>query len=92
MPHVSIRLPTALEALSGGRSSVDVEAGSVHEALRALETRHPEIGSMIHGPDARVRPHIHLFLDDRQVSGDPGADERIASDGELRIVPSIAGG
>ena len=92
MPHVSIRLPTALEALAGGRPSVDVEAGTVREALLALQARHPEIGPMIHGADDRVRPHIHLFLGDREVTGDPRADERIASDEELRIVPSIAGG
>lgn len=92
MPHISIRLPTALEALADGRSSVEVEAATVRDALRALETRHPEIGPMIHGADRRVRPHIHLFLGDRAVSGDPEAEERIASDGELRIVPAIAGG
>lgn len=92
MPYVSIRLPTALEALAGGRSSVEVEAATVRDALCALETRHPEIGPMLRGPDDRVRPHVHLFLNDRQVSGDPSADEPISSDGELRIVPSIAGG
>ncbi len=92
MPCVTIRLPTALEALAGGRSSVTVEAATVQEALHALRARHPEVGSMIHGPDERVRPHIHLFLGDRQVSGDPAGDVRIGRDEELRIVPSIAGG
>lgn len=92
MPHVSIRLPTALEALAGGRSSVDVEAATVRDALRALETRHPAIRPLLRGPDDRVRPHVHLFLDERQVTGDPSVEESIPSDAELRIVPSIAGG
>lgn len=92
MPHVSIRLPTALEPLAGGRSSVRVEAATVRDALEALEARHPDLAPMIRGADDRVRPHIHLFLGDRQVSGDRADDEPIPTDAELRIVPSIAGG
>lgn len=90
MPRVSIRLPTALEALAD-RHLVTVEAETVRDALGRLCERHPDIGPMLRGPDERIRPHIHLFLDDRRVSGDP-ADEAIARDAELRIVPSIAGG
>lgn len=92
MASISILLPTALRDAASGRSSLTVEALTVSEALTALTSSHPQIGRMIFGADGRVRPHVHLFVGDRPVTGASDSHESLYEGDELRIVPAISGG
>lgn len=92
MASVSIRLPAALSSRIDGVSCVNVNAASVAEALSELGQRHPGIAPLMFRAPGQLRPHVHVFVADRQVGPD-GIDCRPLADGdELRIVPSIAGG
>ena len=92
MASISIRLPAALRTAASGRSAVTVEARTVAEALTSLATTHPQLGRMIFATEGRVRPHVRLFLDGRQVTGAVDANEALGEGDELRIVPAIVGG
>ena len=44
---VTIRIPTTLRPLTAGAGEVEVDGGTVGEALAALEAAHPGFGSRI---------------------------------------------
>jgi len=92
MASVSVLLPAALRTAAAGSRTLTVEAQTVWEALAALTSSHPQLGRMIFVSEGRVRPHVRLFVGDRQVTGAVDAGESLGEGDELRIVPAIAGG
>jgi len=92
MASISVLLPAALRTAASGCRALTVEAQTVSEALAALTSSHPQIGRMIFAPEGHLRPHVRLFVGDRQVTGTIEARESLGEGDELRIVPAIAGG
>ena len=92
MASVTIRLPTALSDRAGGVVSVDVHATSVADALAGLGHLHPDVLPLIFRAPGELRPHVHVFVADRQVASDVTQAGPLTDGDEIRIVPSIAGG
>ena len=44
---VTVRIPTTLRPLSGGASTVEVEAGSLFDVIKALDAAHPGFGDRL---------------------------------------------
>jgi molybdopterin converting factor small subunit len=86
VPVVTLRPP--LRDLAGGQREVNLEGGTIGEALRDLERRHPAISGWILDEHGRVRRHVSVFLD----------GERVAEDAPVRpadvvhVLPAISGG
>ena len=86
MPRVL--LPSLLRPLAENASSVDVDGATLRAVIDALDRRFPGIGARI--VDAgEIRPDVMIAI---------GADETrdldapVAADGEVHILPAIAGG
>ncbi|MGD8494729.1 MAG: molybdopterin-synthase adenylyltransferase MoeB [Gemmatimonadales bacterium] len=92
MPAVSLHVPVPLREFTSGRATLDVEAGTVAEALDAVRTQCPALADRLLSDDGSVRPHVNLFLDGRDVRTLTSEERQITAAAELTIVPSIAGG
>jgi molybdopterin synthase sulfur carrier subunit len=86
MAVVSLRGP--LRKLAGGRAEHEVEGGTVVELLRALETRHPDVGGWILDERGVIRRHINVFVNGER--GDGGTAVR--SGDRVEVLPAITGG
>ena len=87
----SIRIPTPLRAYAQGESSIDVPGATVGEALVNLVEQHPDLRLHLFNDD-ELRSFVNVFVDDEDIRFLQGLDTEIEPDGELRIIPSIAGG
>ena len=87
MPVVYI--PTALEGLTGGRSSVEVEGATVRQVIDNLEQACPGIRERLLDRE-RLRPNICVAVDG-EVSP-LGLRERVSQSSEIHFVASISGG
>ena len=89
MPTVLI--PPPYRGTTAGKASLQVEAQSVREALRAVEQPHPGFESFIYDGDGTLHRFVKLFK-----NGDPVAQESLDADlsaaDELEVVAAIAGG
>lgn len=88
----TIRIPSLLRALSGGSSTVAVEAETVGTALRELECRHPGFEERLFDGDGRLRRHVNVFVDDEDIRHLRGLATTLAPDTTVSIIPAIAGG
>jgi molybdopterin converting factor small subunit len=86
MVVVTLRAP--LRDLAGGHREVHVEGGTVGEALRALERRHPPIAGWILDEHGCVRRHVSVFVNGARA----GDDAVVAASDVLHVLPSISGG
>ncbi len=83
-----IRLRGPLKQRAGGRAEHAVEAGTVCDALRALERAQPDLQGWILDERGRVRRHINVF-----VNGEPGSEETaLRGDDRIDVLPAISGG
>ena len=87
----TIRIPSALRALTGGESRISVEAATVGDALTSLETRYPDLNGRLRNPDGSLNRFVNLFVGGEDVRLLDGLGTAVAGT-ELSIVPAVAGG
>ena len=89
---LTFKLPSQLYGLAGGRKTIDVEAATLGEAFRQLDTAAPMLRSQLFDGNGNVRQFVGLFLNNRQVTA-VGADDQPVHEGSLvTIVMAVAGG
>ncbi len=89
---VTVRIPTQLRNLSGGASEVQVEAGTVAEALKALDGAHPGFNERLFDDAGALRRFVNVFLAEEDIRFLQGTDTPVADGQTLSIIPAVAGG
>jgi molybdopterin synthase sulfur carrier subunit len=89
---VTIRIPTQLRNLSDNNAEVQVEAGTVAEALKALEGAHPGFGERLFDDSGELRRFVNVFVADEDIRFLQGIDTPLAEGTTVSIVPAVAGG
>jgi len=89
---VKVLIPVPLRSRSSGDSSLDLNAGTVAEAMTVLVTRHPGLQPQLFGADGRLRTFVNLFLNGQDIRMADGLATKLCDADELEIVPAIAGG
>jgi molybdopterin synthase sulfur carrier subunit len=87
-----IRIPTPLRNLTGNAAEVSVSAGTVGEALSALESRHAGVKARICDAQGNVRRFVNVFVNDEDIRFLNNLDTPIKDGDSLSIIPAIAGG
>ncbi|HAZ17526.1 MAG: ubiquitin-like small modifier protein 1 [Acidimicrobiales bacterium] len=89
---VIIRIPTTLRPLTAGQPEVEVEAGTVGEAIAALDAAHPGFTSRILDESGALRRFVNVFVSDDDVRFLDGLDTAVPEGATIAIVPAVAGG
>jgi adenylyltransferase/sulfurtransferase len=92
MSSVRIHIPTPLRPYAGSQSTVEVEASSVGEALRALVGRHAQLERHLYDENGKLRRFVNVYRNDEDVRTLKGEGTPLTASDTLSIVPSIAGG
>jgi len=89
---VIIRIPTTLRPLTAGQPKVEVDAGTVGEAIAALDAAHPGFTSRILDESGALRRFVNVFVSDDDVRFLDGLDTAVPEGATIAIVPAVAGG
>ena len=89
---VIIRIPTTLRPLTAGQPEVEVDAGTVGEAIAALDAAHPGFTSRILDESGALRRFVNVFVSDDDVRFLDGLDTAVPEGCTVAIVPAVAGG
>ena len=87
-----IRIPTTLRPLTAGQPEVEVEAGTVGEAIVALDAAHPGFTSRILDESGALRRFVNVFVSDDDVRFLDGLGTAVPEGATIAIVPAVAGG
>jgi len=88
----AVRIPSQLRTLSGGAAEVTVGAGTVGEALAALEAAHPGFHERLFDGDGKLRRFVNVFVGDEDLRFLDGLSTPVGADETISIIPAIAGG
>ena len=91
-PRVRVTLPSALREYARGRDAVDVQAGTLADAIARLATDFPGLGYRILDDQGRLRRFVNAYVNDELVSQIEPQDVRLRDGDTVHILPSVAGG
>ncbi len=89
---VTVRIPTTLRPLSGGASTVEVDAGSLSDVIKALDAAHPGFGDRLLDDEGNLRRFVNVFVDDDDVRYLDGLNTVVPDGQTVSIIPAVAGG
>jgi len=89
---VKVRVPGPLRRLTAGESVVEVDGGTVAEALDALEKRYPGFRERLYDQEGQLRQFVNVYKNDEDVRFGSGLATPLQEGDDLSIVPAVAGG
>jgi molybdopterin converting factor small subunit len=89
---VKVMIPTPLRAYAGKQDSVQLQAGTVGEALSALTTQFGELKRHLFTDDGRLRSFVNVYVNDEDIRYLQKDQTKVKEGDTISIVPSIAGG
>lgn len=91
---IVFRVPTYLQAYTGGRGDVSVNsaARTVNEALAALWQSHPGLRDRVVTEQNEVRQYLNIFVGADNIRDLGGLAAEVTDGCEITIVTSVAGG
>jgi adenylyltransferase/sulfurtransferase len=89
---VTIQIPTPLRRFTAEKPEVEVNGGTVDEALSHLTEQFPSLRRHLYTDDGALRSFVNIFLNDEDVRRLQSGGTPVAAGDTLFIIPSIAGG
>jgi molybdopterin synthase sulfur carrier subunit len=88
----TVRIPTTLRPMAGGKSEVEVEGATVGEVLEALDAAHPGFADRLLDDDGNLRKFVNVFVADDDVRFMDGLATPVPDGETVAIIPAVAGG
>jgi sulfur-carrier protein len=92
MSNVTVKIPTPLRPITGGKSDVKIEGATVGEVLRKLDAQFKGFGDRILDDGKNVKRFINVFVNDDNIRDKKELDTEVKNGDTILILPSIAGG
>jgi adenylyltransferase/sulfurtransferase len=89
---MKVLIPTPLRQYADKKSTVEVSATTVGEALSKLTEVHPDLKKQLFTESGQLRSFVNVYLNDEDVRYLSKDVTPVTPDDTLSIVPSIAGG
>jgi molybdopterin converting factor small subunit len=89
---VTVRIPTTLRPLAGGRSTVEVEGSTVGEVLKSLDAAHEGFADRLLDEQGNLRRFVNVFVADDDIRYLQGLDTPVPDGETVAILPAVAGG
>ncbi|MDE2219957.1 MAG: MoaD/ThiS family protein [Gammaproteobacteria bacterium] len=84
-----VRVPSPLRDYTGGGASISARGASVAEILADIERQHQGMRFRMIDEQDRIRPHIRIFVNQREVHT---LDEAVGARDEIHLICALSGG
>jgi len=88
--HLTHHLYSFFPQLQG--KEITVEASTVGEVVRGLETLAPGIGFYICDERGRLRTHVNIFVGKQLIRDRRGLSDAVAPDDDVHVLQALSGG
>ena len=89
---ITVRIPTPLRPMTGGKGEVEGTGASIGELIDQLNDAHPGLKDRICDEQGEIRRFINIYLNEEDIRFLTGKDTPVKDGDEVSIVPAIAGG
>jgi len=89
---ITVRIPTPLRPMTGGKGEVEGDGTSVGALIDYLNGAHPGLKDRICDEQGEVRRFINIYVNEEDIRFLTGKETPLKDGDEVSIVPAIAGG
>ena len=89
---IKIHIPTPLRQYAGKQGTVEVQGGTVGQALSGLVTKHPDLRRHLYTDDGKLRAFVNVYLNDEDIRYLDNLNSATKDGDTLAIIPAVAGG
>ena len=89
---VRVFIPTPLRSFVDDQASLELEGGSVEEALSALVAQHPSLKQHLYDDQGKIRNFVNIYVNNEDIRYLQREETPVKSGDSIHIVPAIAGG
>ena len=89
---VKVLIPTPLRSYVGNVASVEVQGGTVGEAMNDLLKRHEGIRKHLFDAQGQLRSFVNLYVNDEDIRHLSRMQTAVKDTDTITIIPSVAGG
>jgi molybdopterin synthase sulfur carrier subunit len=87
-----VRIPTPLRKLTNNEEVVEVQAGTIGEAIAELQSRFPGIKERLVDDNGEVRRFVNVYVNEEDIRFLKNQQTPLKDGDEISIIPAIAGG
>lgn len=87
-----MNIPVALRQYTQNESDVQVEAYTVRELLRKLDSSFPGLSAFIINESGELRRYVNIFVNEDDIRSGDGLTTKLKEGDRVSIVPVVAGG
>ena len=91
MPQ-KVRIPTPLRKLTNNEELVEVNASTVGDVIKELQTRFPGIRERLLDENGEVRRFVNVYVNEEDIRFLKNQQTPLKDGDEISIIPAIAGG
>lgn len=89
---VTVRIPTPLRPLTGGKHAVETTASDIQTMIASLNGQFPGLKDRVCDDQGEIRRFVNIYLNEEDIRFLQGKDTPLKDGDEISIVPAIAGG
>jgi molybdopterin synthase sulfur carrier subunit len=89
---IRVRIPTPLRRITNGERVVEVQGGTLAQALADLDRRFPGIQAKILDDRGEVLQFVNIFVNEKDIRFLSGLQTALGDEADVSIVPAMAGG
>jgi molybdopterin synthase sulfur carrier subunit len=88
---ITVKIPAQLRGVTGGEGEVEVQGGTVGEALDAVFDEHADLRARI-TEDGTLRRFVNVYVSGEDIRFQDGLETQVNDGDEVTILPAVAGG
>jgi molybdopterin synthase sulfur carrier subunit len=88
---VTVKIPTQLRGATDGEGEIEVDGGTVGEALDAVFEAHDGLRERI-TEDGTLRRFVNVYVSGEDIRFRDGLETELTDGDEVTILPAVAGG
>lgn len=92
MTSAELNLADPLAQLIEGKSSIEVESGTIGEILSRIAEEYPALRSAVWPGKAGPSPFLAIFIDDEDYRLREGLETKVQPGSVVRLLPALSGG
>lgn len=89
---VTVKIPTSLRKFTAEKAELNIDAPTVGDALKQIDSAHPGLLAKLTDEDGKIRRFINIYLGDEDIRFLDGLGTAVKSGDEISIIPAVAGG
>ena len=89
---VIVRVPTPLRKITNGADKIEVASGTLQEIIESLNMKFPGIKEKLCDANGNLKSFVNIYINDENIRVLNGINSIVLDNGEVSIVPAVAGG